>query len=265
MQKLSKTFGDYISCGRNVRGLTMRELAQSLNVDIVTLSKIEKNWRVFPKDRLNILANEFKVPYSEILKEFIKSDLVQQYGGFPNYEDILIQILSEEENIISLIDVINEGESLNVEFKSSLRYCLKNKRIEKYIEHSAIKNICAFLNSNGGKLIIGVADDKEILGLETTDFKTIKENDKRDAFLKHFDNLISKYFGNNLNLNLIPSFEIINEKTIALIDVLPYNIEPVFLKNSEKNNSEEFYIRRNASSVALTMTEFYKYSKERWG
>ena len=37
-----------------------------------------------------------------------------------------------------------------------------------------------------------------------------------------------------------------------------------FLQVIEKNNIEEFYIRRNASAVALAMDEFYSYSKEKW-
>lgn len=261
--ELNSTFGDYISSGRNVRGITLRELAQELNLDASSISKIEKGWRQFPKDKLKQFAEYFRVPYQEVVKEFIKTDLIQQYGGFPNYENLLREIINNEEKT-SIEDFIKKGETKNIEFKSSLRYCLKTTKSEKYIEHSAIKNICAFLNSNGGKLIIGVADDGEVLGLENTDFKTFKESDKKDAFLKHLDNLISKYFGNDLSLNLGVEFEEIESKIVCEIDVLQNNNGPMFLKNPEKNNSEEFYIRRNASAVTLSMDEFYKYSKERW-
>lgn len=261
--ELNSTFGDYISSGRNVRGITLKELAQELNLDVSSISKIEKGWRQFPKDKLKQFAEYFRVSYQEVVKEFIKTDLIQQYGGFPNYENLLREIINNEEKT-SIEDFIKKGETKNIEFKSSLRFCLKTTKVEKYIEHSAIKNICAFLNSNGGKLIIGVSDDGEILGLENTDFKTFKESDKKDAFLKHLDNLISKYFGNDLSLILGVEFEEIESKIVCEIDVLQNNNGPIFLKNPEKNNSEEFYIRRNASAVTLSMDEFYKYSKERW-
>ncbi len=241
----------------------MRELAEELNLDPSAISKIEKGWRQFPKDKLKQLAEFYNVAYQEVLREFIKSDLIQQYGGFPNYEKLLLEIITNEEKT-TIEDFIKKGETKNIEFKSSLRFCLKTSKAEKYIEHSAIKNICAFLNSNGGKLIIGLADDGEILGLENTDFKTFKDADKKDAFLKHLDNLISKYFGNDLSLNLAVEFEQIESKIVCEIDVLPNNNGPIFLKNPEKNNSEEFYIRRNASAITLNMDEFYKYSKERW-
>jgi transcriptional regulator with XRE-family HTH domain len=260
--ELNSTFGDYISSGRNVRGLTLRELAEQLNLDVSTMSKIEKGWRQFPKEKLKVFSEIFNVPIQKVTKEFIKTDLVQQYGGFPNYEKLLLEIINNVEKT-SIVEFIKKGETKNIEFKSSLRYCLKSLKSEKFIEHSAIKNICAFLNSNGGKLIIGVEDNGEILGLENTDFITFKEDDKKDAFLKHFDNLISKYFGNDLSLNLVVNFEKVDSKSVCEIDVIPNNNGPIFLKNPD-NNKEEFYIRRNASAVALNMDEFYKYSRERW-
>lgn len=241
----------------------MTELGQQLNLDSSTISRIEKGYRQFPKDKLKLLSEILKTPYQEVLKKFIKTDLIQQYSGFPNYENILKEIIQKVEKT-TIEDYINEGETKKVEFKSSLRYCLRNLRVEKKVEHSSIKNICAFLNSTGGKLIIGLSDNGEILGLENTDFTTFKEKDKKDEFLKHFDNLIAKYFGNDISLNLNVEFNNVNSKTICEIDVMANNNGPIFLRNPEKNNIEEFYIRRNASAIALNMDEFYKYSKERW-
>lgn len=261
---MESTFGDYLSSGRNVRGLTLRELASSLEMDISTLAKIEKNWRQFPKDKLHILSEIFSVSYRKIVTEFIKTDIFQQYGHFPDYKIIISDALSENGISYSITELINDGESKKLEFKSSLRYCLKNLKAEKHIEHSTLKNVCAFLNSEGGKLLIGVSDQKEILGLEEYDFKTFKEVDKKDSWLKHFDNLISNYFGDNISQYIIISFEQVDFKTIACVDVLPNNEGPIFLKNIEKDSKQEFYIRRNASAVTLTMEQFYKYSKERW-
>ena len=196
---MESTFGDYISSGRNVKGLTLRELASSLGLDISTLAKIEKNWRQFPKEKLHTLSDKFSVSYREVVTEFIKNDLIQQYGSFPDYRTIISNALNDNRTNYSISEILEEGESKKVEFKSSLRYCLKSQKAEKYIEHSALKNVCAFLNSEGGKLLIGVSDDKKILGLEELDFKTFKEEDKKDGWLKHFDNLISKHFGNNIS------------------------------------------------------------------
>ena len=139
----------------------------------------------------------------------------------------------------------------------------KNKNPEKHIEFSVIKNIAAFLNTNGGKLIIEVNDDKEVIGLEKTDYLTFSEKNKQDAFLKYIDNLIATHFGNQFSKNFEIEFIVLEGLTIVMIDITSNRISPTFVKNLEKNK-EEFYIRRNASAIALSMKEFYDYSKERW-
>ena len=54
--------------------------------------------------------------------------------------------------------LIRSGESDRVEFKSTLRWNLKTDRAEKVIEKSWLRSIVAFLNTDGGILLIGVAD-----------------------------------------------------------------------------------------------------------
>ena len=59
----------------------------------------------------------------------------------------------------SYIDRIKRGEDRYTEFKSTLLYSLNTNKIEKYIEFACAKTVCAFLNSEGGHLFIGVEDD----------------------------------------------------------------------------------------------------------
>lgn len=261
---MENSFGNYIFSKRIAKNLTLTELASELDLDVLTLSKIERNFREFPRVKLQRLANIFNVSFEDVIIEFLRSDLYNSYGEFPDIKKLVLKALEGSEEPHTLKTLIAEGESKKVEFKSSLRYCLKTLKPEKYVEYNTIKNICAFLNSEGGKLIIGLSDNKEILGLETLDFLTFKESDKNDAWLKHFDNLLSKYFGNGISNLIMISFETIENKTLACIDVLPNRISPTFIKNPEKENNEDFYVRRNASAIYLTMNEFYQYSKERW-
>ncbi|MHC5083377.1 MAG: AlbA family DNA-binding domain-containing protein, partial [Planctomycetota bacterium] len=69
-----------------------------------------------------------------------------------------------------LIDTINTGEGDQLEFKSTLRWNLKANRPGKEIEISALKTIVAFLNSEGGSLIVGIEDNGNILGIEADNF-----------------------------------------------------------------------------------------------
>ena len=85
--------------------------------------------------------------------------------------------------------LINKGESDRVEFKSTLRWNLKKERSEKGIEKAWLKSVVAFLNTDGGVLLIGVGDDGDILGTGVDQF----END--DKYLLHVNNCIQQYIG----------------------------------------------------------------------
>ena len=53
-----------------------------------------------------------------------------------------------------LKQLIQTGEGYHLEFKESL-------------DKSFIEEVCAFANSSGGKVMLGVSDDGEIKGIKT--------------------------------------------------------------------------------------------------
>ena len=63
-------------------------------------------------------------------------------------------------------DLIAEGESDELEFKSSLRWDYKQEAVNKRLEDVVVKSIAAFGNGQGGTLLIGVNDVGTPLGLE---------------------------------------------------------------------------------------------------
>ena len=85
------------------------------------------------------------------------------------YEDRL-QAVKEQLATDSLVTRIKHGETATLEFKSSLRYNIRANKIDKDIENSVLKTIAAFCNTKGGELLIGVADDKSIVGIEHEGF-----------------------------------------------------------------------------------------------
>jgi len=158
-------------------------------------------------------------------------------------------------------EVIQKGESQTVEFKSTLRIDLKTNKPEKFIEHSVLKTLAAFLNSDGGTLLIGIEDNKNIIGLEP-DFNSFSKADKLDEFQKHFDNLISKSIGNRFHRYLKVEFPNINDLTICAISIKEKSLEPVYITNEA--GQETFYIRRQASTIDLKPSETIKYIQEHW-
>lgn len=174
----------------------------------------------------------------------------------PSQEELLQQAFEQ---------MVERGETQEVEFKSTLRYCLRQNSIQDYIEHSVIKTIAAFLNSNGGTLFIGISDEKEYLGLDN-DYGTFKKDDKQDEFLKHFDNLMKNTMGDFVHscikVHLLP----LKGKATCIIEVQPMTTA-VIVKSKKKNQGEveQFYIRRQASTIELGMSESMRYIKEKWG
>ncbi|CAN0603815.1 unnamed protein product, partial [Ectocarpus sp. 12 AP-2014] len=98
---------------------------------------------------------------------------------------------------------------------------------------------------------------------DTTDYPTFKDSDKNDAFLKHFDNLLGKFLGNDFNSIVDINLEDVSGRKVAKICVKKKASEPVFL--NQRGKTEEFYIRRSASAVSLSSKEVLKYTKEHWG
>ena len=69
-----------------------------------------------------------------------------------------------EPDKIAVSDLIAAGESQTLEFKSSARWNTTQQPDPK-LEHVIVKTVCGLLNAGGGVLLIGVADNGEVLGV----------------------------------------------------------------------------------------------------
>ncbi|GBC63727.1 ATP-binding protein [Desulfonema ishimotonii] len=158
-------------------------------------------------------------------------------------------LYDSEENLRALI---REGESDTLEFKSTMRWNLKTDKAGKEMELAWLKTVAAYMNTDGGILIIGVRDDGTLFGLEADRF----QND--DKCLLHFNNLITRHIG--LEFSKYLRFEIrpVADKRVFIVEC-SRSEAPVFLKNGE---SEDFYIRSGPSSIKLSMSKMLKYLAE---
>jgi hypothetical protein len=216
-------------------------------------------------DKIKADKNEFTDPFVfvNILNEVV--DKSKEKGKYSKSNNVSKKIISQTKEQIRIKSLIENGESSNVEFKSTLRYCLHQKKPDKKVEHSSMKTIAAFINTNGGTLLIGVEDNKNILGLEK-DFSTLKKsNNKIDLFQIHLDNLIENYLGNQAFSFLNVLFHNIDGGLICEIKVNPNTKKHIMLKDIAEGGKEEFYIRRSASTIALSPTEMLEYIESHWG
>lgn len=200
------------------------------------LWKLE-NFEIFLKERRTIIADGINT-FLDFLKEHSEE---------------------EKEDVINWLEIIRKGENDYVEFKSTLVYCLREQKPMKYIRLMIAKSITAFLNSEGGKLFVGVSDDGNIMGL-SNDLKIMGKTNPKDDFLLRFDNIIRDFFGKEYLHYLSPKFISIDDKEIFVVEVSPSS-KPVYLNN---NGKEEFYIRGSASSQPLSMKEAHDYIAIHW-
>lgn len=150
-------------------------------------------------------------------------------------------------------ELIGEGEHERLEFKSTIRWNLKANRAGKEIELAWLKTVVAFLNTDGGAILIGIRDDGEILGLKQDNFK----ND--DQMLRHIENLISRHVGNEFFPYVRVRSADFDGKGVVMIQCA-VSPKPAFLKHDK---GEEFYLRTGPASRSLSAREVLTYLESR--
>ena len=153
----------------------------------------------------------------------------------------------------SITDLIKGGENRYVEFKSTMRMNLHSGKPGKEIELAWLKAVSAFLNTDGGTLLLGVTDAGEITGLE----RDVFENE--DKCRLHFKNLIANHIGAELSKHIRFLLVSVEDRTVGVVRCAR-SLEPVFLKDGGK---EYFYIRNGPASDELPVSKALKYIKNR--
>jgi hypothetical protein len=115
-----------------------------------------------------------------------------------------------------ILEMIKKGENDNVEFKSSLRWDYKRNNINNELEYEVSRASAGFMNANGGFLLIGVDDYKNVLGLEK-DYNTLKEKKNEDGFELQFTEVMNRYIGKEYRKFLNVVFENIYGKNEFVI------------------------------------------------
>lgn len=187
-------------------------------------------------------------------EQFLKARAKKIYDDLKSRIDLTHSEPIEEE----IEEIILGGESESVEFKSTLRYDLKQKMVNKKLEFVIAKTISAFLNSSGGNLFIGIDDNANSLGL-SDDYSTLKKQDK-DGFELQLIEIIKKYIGIETSPYIRITFPEYDEKTICRVQITPSN-KPIFISFEGK---EDFFIRSGCSSQPLNRAEQSQYEKEHW-
>ena len=222
-----------------------------------------------PKEYVPVMEERFESP-----------TLVQMYKwhGLPNkwfdmeYEDFLktrreliadvirngYQVLkdgvSTDRETFDIYSAIDEGENSEIEFKSTLRTNLHSGQKDQKMEFAVVRTIAGFLNTGGGKLMVGVSDDGEAVGLDVDGF----ENE--DRLLLHLANLIRDKIGGSYHTYLDTHFADYDDVKILAVECSK-STSPVFVKDGR---DERFYIRTGPSTTELSGYEMQDYIERRF-
>ncbi len=145
--------------------------------------------------------------------------------------------------------VIGLGESDGVEFKSALRTNLHTGKKDRRIELSILKTLAAFLNTNGGKLVVGVADDGTPVGIKEDGFAN------EDKMILHLVNLVNDRIGPESMLEIRCHFEDYQDVRVLVVQC-PKSSRPVYVKDGSE---VRFYVRTGPSSRELNAREIVSY------
>ena len=160
------------------------------------------------------------------------------------------------EDIISLI---TQDEGAHLEFKSSLRYDRDTKQRNQALEMVVLKTICAFMNAEGGTLLIGLSDDNHVTGID--DDYTIIKSHNRDGFQNLLLSMVSNSIGNYYLQYVDVLFHNVLGKDLCQVNVTA-SMKPSYLTNKGK---QEFYVRTGNNSRPFKISEATEYIGTRWG
>ena len=201
----------------------------------------------------------------EKYEDFLKSRRELLAGKLNEYLSTLSILPTNHYKIeISIEDLIEDGEKDFLEFKETLRWDKYELKINKELEFAILKTIAAFSNSEGGTLLIGVADNSSISGLDD-DFNTLSKSN-RDGFELHTRQLIKNSFGELFLINFIKiSFPEVNEVEICRIDIQSGK-DPLYLSKKNKSGKLErkFYVRSGNASPEMALDDAVNYIRERF-
>lgn len=163
-----------------------------------------------------------------------------------------------------LKDVLRLGESQTVEFKSTARWNVRASQHDKRMEHAIVKTVCGFLNSEGGRLFIGVDDDGHPVGLDD-DLRTLGSRATRDGFelwlRQHLDSNLSVPTAGIVKVE----FEQVDGTTICVLSVAASG-KPVFAKPLDGSlGPTDFWVRVGNATKQLHGDDMLEYQESHWG
>jgi len=138
--------------------------------------------------------------------------------------------------------MIEGGEGRRVEFKATLRKNLHTGGSDPAIEFAIVKTIAAFMNTEGGTLLVGIGDDCTPQGYDADILRT------EDSVKRFVGSKVRAAMGATMDQLVETTIEIVQDHEIVRI-VCRKSHAPVFTK--AKDGAESFFVRSDAATIEL--------------
>lgn len=189
--------------------------------------------------------------------------------------DLIAQVVREGFQVLSetsdsngaspagIAELIDLDESQTLEFKTTARWNVRAQKKDKRMEHSVVKTVCGFMNSEGGTLLVGVDDDGEVLGLDD-DLQTLGKRD-RDGFELFVRQLLDQSLSAQTAGLVRVRFDSVAGRDVCAVSVAPTG-NPVFASSPEGNGeATDFWVRDGNATRQLHGEDMIEYQDAHWG
>ncbi len=158
----------------------------------------------------------------------------------------------------TIYDLIAKGENDHVEFKSSIGWGTRISKVNKRMQEAIAIAVAGMLNSQGGYLLIGIADDGRVLGIEH-DLQTLQKRNL-DGFQLALTDTIKAYIGLECMGYVHPRFEWVKGKQICVVEI-GKSPKPVFFATGA---GHKFLMRVGNSTRSLDVKATMDYIHSHW-
>ena len=271
------TCWDYISKTMEDKS-ALDELHQSIQEALAYLNRFgNREDELWIEENRAVLLEKYSNKYIAVLnnKVLVDADTEEELKlhieqlKFPIFLPVIQKMETQLYYHTPLQDLWLFDESPTLEFKSTLQWNVKAEKIDDNLRFACLKTITAFLNAQGGTLLIGIYEppggQKTVFGLEN-DYAHLKGNN-RDGFENQLRSLIKNYLGAYFNSSELITlrFEKLEDKDVCAVDVKK-SPQLAFLRFSAKSGEKErkaFFLRTGNRTDELDAEQFYKYIQNR--
>ncbi len=202
------------------------------------------HWHALPENWEQLDYQNFLEKRRELMAQIIAE----------GYRTLIVEPEEVGAEELDLSRIVMEGESEAVEFKSALRINLHTGNKDPRIEHDILRTLAGFLNTNGGTLIIGVADDGTPVGIDIDSFPN------EDKMSLHLVNIVKSKMGPQAMTYMHVHFEDYEDSRVMVANCGKAPAA-VFVKDG---NVERFYIRTGPSTTEFSASQTQEYLKQRF-